>query len=59
MPWSKKQHGAMGSAYSAKKAGRGKPSQTPAGIWNMPMESLRKALKEGIKKGKKGKRKKK
>lgn len=56
MPWTKKQHGAMGSAYAAKKAGRGKPSKTPVGIWNMPQQSLRKALKEGVKKRKKRRR---
>lgn len=43
---SKKQRGAMGSAYGAKKAGKGKPAKTPASIWNMPMEQLRSHLKE-------------
>ena len=48
---SKSQRGAMGAAYGAKKAGKGKPSRTPASIWNMPQAQLRSHLKES--KGKK------
>ena len=48
---SRKQRGAMGSAYGAKKVGKGKPSRTPVSIWNMPAAQLRSHLKES--KGKK------
>ena len=43
---SKSQFGAMGSAYGAKKAGRGKPSKTPPSIWSMPMAELGRHLEE-------------
>ena len=43
---SKVQFGAFGSAYSAKKAGKGKPSKTPPSIWNMPMAELGRHLTE-------------
>ena len=43
---SEKQRGAFGSAYSAKKAGRGKPSKTPQAIWEMPAAEIRRHLKE-------------
>jgi hypothetical protein len=58
---SKKQRGAFGSAYGAKKAGKGKPRRTPASIWNMPMWELKAHLKEsgGKKLPKRARRKKK
>lgn len=40
------QRGAFGSAYGAKKAGKGKPSKTPQGIWEMPAAEIRRHLKE-------------
>jgi len=43
---SKKQRGAFGSAYGAKKAGKGKPRKTPSAIWKMPMAELKRHLKE-------------
>lgn len=49
-----KQFGAFGSAYGAKKAGKGKPSKTPAAIWKISIEDLKSHLKEA---GRKSKRK--
>lgn len=43
---SEAQQGAMGSAYGAKRAGKGKPKKTPAAIWKMPLAELRRHLKE-------------
>jgi len=43
---SKSQRGAMGSAYAAKKAGRGKPKQTPLAIWKMSQANLKRHLEE-------------
>ncbi len=43
---SKSQFGAFGSAYGAKKAGKGKPSKTPSSIWKMPMAELERHLEE-------------
>lgn len=43
---SKIQFSAMGSAYGAKKAGKGKPSKAPPSIWSMPMAELGRHLKE-------------
>lgn len=43
---SKSQRGAFGSAYGAKRAGKGKPAKTPASIWQMPMGELRSHLRE-------------
>ncbi len=40
------QRGAMGSAYGAKKKGKGKPRKTPSAIWKMPMEELGRHLRE-------------
>jgi hypothetical protein len=48
--------GAFGSSYGAKKAGKGKPSKTPASVWAMPMTELRTHLKEYGSKAKKGKK---
>jgi len=50
---SKSQMGAFGSAYGAKKAGKGKPSKTPSSIWAVPISQLRAHLKEVGKGGKK------
>jgi len=49
MPWSKKQIGAIGSAYGAKKSGKGKSSKTPASIWAIPMGKMGEMLHEGVK----------
>lgn len=57
MPWSKKQIGAIGSAYGAKKAGKGKPAKTPVGIWAIPMGQQGEMLHEGVKKSRKKKKK--
>lgn len=43
---SEAQQGAMGSAYGAKKAGKGKPPKTPAAIWEMPKAELKRHLEE-------------
>jgi len=43
---SKSQRGAFGSAYGAKKSGKGKPAKTPASIWNIPMGELKSHLEE-------------
>jgi len=40
------QRGAFGSAYGAKKAGKAKPSKTPASIWQIPMGELKSHLSE-------------
>lgn len=48
---SSKQQGAFGSAYGAKKAGKGKPSKTPSAIWDIFTTDLKSHLKES--KGKK------
>ena len=55
MPWSKKQIGAIGSGYGAKKKGKGKPPKTPASIWAIPMGKMEEMLHEGVK-GKKSKK---
>jgi len=43
---SKSQMGAFGSAYGAKKKGKGKPSKTPKAIWLMPQAELKRHLEE-------------
>ena len=53
MPWSRKQIGAFGSAYGAKKKGKSKPRKTPSSVWKMSVNELSKALHEGVKRKKK------
>ena len=56
MPITSAQRGAMGSAYAAKKAGKGKPRKTPSGVWKMSAGQLKEMLESGLRKKKPSKK---